>query len=510
MSGGLAAGLAAAVFALACSGPSPPTESDDPVTLTIGVPQSRQLNPTHSISTLVATLTDERLSAIDAIGRTQPRLVEHWTTSSDGLTWTLKLRQNLRFHDGSPLTSADVKRSLDAVMNDRTRAVASVCLADAESIAAPGPLEVAVRFSRRCSFFLDDLLITITRTLPDGTTAGTGPFVLVSQDETSCTLEANDRYHLGKPAIERVVFRSYSTLREAWAEMLRGSVDFLWEVGPDSAEFLRDQASVEVRSFTNYYAYTIVPNSAREPFSRPEVRRALSLAVDRAALLRHALRGQGVVATSPIWPHTWARKAETTPLPHAPDEAVALLRQALGRPEHVPRGSSPLFTFTCLVPQGFTVYERLALVVQQQLRAVDVDMRLESLPADVVNSRVMAEGDFDAVLLPILGGPSLSVLNRLWHSPSPSPLWNFWGYRNASVDAALDALREAPDEAHTRAAVAELEAALRADPPGIVLVWSDTLQAVSRRFIVPESGNGRDALHVLGAWRHHPEEARQP
>jgi hypothetical protein len=136
-------------------------------------------------------------------------------------------------------------------------------------------------------------------------------------------------------------------------------------------------------------------------------------------------------------------------------------------------------------------------------------MRLEALAPDAFNQKILAR-DFDAVLLPLLSGPNLAAHYRFWHSPSPSERWNFWGYRSRIVDDALDTLRAAlgPDE--VRAAVARLDAGLREDPPGIALVWSQSLQAVSRRFVVPESGRGRDALHVLWAWKPSSTGAERP
>lgn len=488
------------MVALACSSPSPAPSTSRPVVLTIGVPQGRQNDPTHTIDTLASLLSNQRLTASDASGQAIPLLIERWGVTTGGLEWRLTLRPNVVFHDGSPVRSADVVRTLEETSNSPERSAATACMADVASVRAESDREVVIRLTRPCAILLDDIDYPVTKPGATGGELGTGPFVRTSGPPGAIVLAANKGYFLGTPAIDQVVFRAYATLREGWAEMLRGHVDFLWEVGPEAAEFLREQSSVELRPHLSYFVYTIAFNSARSPFGRADVRQALNLAVDRDALLKQALRGQGIAAASPVWPNHWARPQNSPALPYAPDAAAASLGRIFGKPSAAKGVRTPVLTFTCLLPEGFTVYERLALLVQQQLRSAGVDMRLEALPPDAFNRRIVTR-DFDAVLLPLLSGSNLAAHYRFWHSPSPSERWNFWGYRSRIVDDALDTLRGAlgPDE--VRSAVARLDAGLREDPPGIVLVWSQTLQAVSRRFIVPESGHGRDALHVLWGWK---------
>jgi peptide/nickel transport system substrate-binding protein len=455
------------------------------------MPQSRQLDPGHGAPALAEILAFERLTTNDADGRTKPRLLEGWSVAGDGLTWELRVRPNVRFQDGTPLTAADIKRTFDsAIANPAIRGI-SVCLPDIASVGARTDRDVTVTLTRRCSYLLDDFDRSVARTAADGKTrVGTGAFSIVSSSPDTIVLEANRNYYAGAPAIDRVVIKPFDALRTAWAEMMRGRVDFLWEVGPDTAEFLSDRATVEVRSFLGYYAYAMMLNSARPVFSRPAVRRALNMAVDRAALVQQGLKGRGVEADGPVWPRYWARDPRATALPFDPAGAAALLRASGTRP----------IAFTCLVPENFSILERLALLIQRQFAEVDVRVRLESLPPDAFNRRV-ASGDFDAVLVSILGGPSPTVFHRLWHSPGSTPRWNFWGYRNARVDEALDAALEAADERQTGEAIRRFEAAVRDDPPAVFLAWNQTVQAVSRRFAVPGDGAGRDAAYVLSRWQ---------
>jgi peptide/nickel transport system substrate-binding protein len=490
-------GLAGLALAVSCTGPTAgpaPAAPRDPVTLTIGVPQSRQLDPSHGAPAIAQYLAFERLTANDAEGRTQPRLLESWTVAGDGLSWHLRVRPDVRFQDGVQLTAADVKRTFDtAIANPAVRGI-SVCLPLVSSVEAPTDRDVVVGLTRRCSYLLDDLDRAVIRTGGDGTTRiGTGAFAITSSTPDAITLEANRHHYSGPPAFDRVIVKPFDALRTAWAEMMRGRVDFLWEVGPDTAEFLSDRTTVEVRSFPGYYAYALMLNSARPVFRPSAVRQALNLAVDRPALVQQGLRGRGNAADGPVWPNHWAHDRSAPAARFDPGGAAALLRAA---------GPGPI-EFTCLVPANFSILERMALLVQRQLGDLDIRVRLESLPPDAFNRRIFA-GDFDAVLISVLGGPSATVFHRLWHSPGETPRWNFWGYRNTRVDEALDAALDATDDGQFVEAIGRFEAAVREDPPAVFLAWNETVQAVSRRFEVPEDSAGRDAMYVLGRWRIRP------
>jgi peptide/nickel transport system substrate-binding protein len=445
---------------------------------------------------MVELVAHERLTSSDANGRIRGLILDHWTISADGLTWRLTMRDGLRFHDGSAVTPADIVRTIEE--DRRESASVAACLEDIDHVAASGARDVDVTLRRRCSFLLDDLMRTVTR--PTGTGSarvGTGAFSVVSLSADELVLEANRHYHQGPPAVDRVVVHSYDALRTAFAEMMRGRLDFLFEVGPDSAEFLSDQQSIDVRTFVGPYANMLLLNSARAMFRPSVVRRALSLAVDRMALVQQGQKGHGVPATVPTWPNHWARSALGRGVAFDPDRAAVLLaaaRAGTGRPPLA--AGAPVLEFTCLVPANFAIIERLALLVQRQLAEVDVRMRVESLPAEALNLR-LGSGDFDAVLLPFLSGPYASVPYRTWHSPGTSRRWNYWGYRSAAVDAALDAMREARDDAAFTGALRRFESAFEEDPPAILLTWNETIQAVSHRFVVPDAANGRDALHFI-------------
>ncbi len=284
--------------------------------------------------------------------------------------------------------------------------------------------------------------------------------------------------------------------------MMRGRVDFLWEVGPDTAEFLSDRATVEVRSFPGHYAYALMLNSARPVFRPSGVRRALNLAVDRPALVQQGLRGRGLAADGPVWPNYWAHDAARGA---DPDSTLARL---------APRASGGLAArrsqFTCLVPANFAILERMALLVQRQLGDLDIRVRLESLPPDAFNRRL--------VLGRLRRGDHLGPGRAVGHGvPPPVALSG----RHAAVE--LLGLQERPGRCRarrrarraptTRSSARRSGASRRRsrdDPPAVFLAWNETVQAVSRRFVVPADSAGRDAAYVLNRWLLRPPGSAAP
>lgn len=152
--------------------------------------------------------------------------------------------------------------------------------------------------------------------------------------------------------------------------------------------------------------------------------------------------------------------------------------------------------FTCLIPDSFALWERMALIVQKDLAKVGVDMRLESMPFAEFNRRIGA-GDFDAVMLEFIVGNSPSRPYGFWHSRSRQ---NSWGFQNPQIDDALDRIRRAANDTTYKAAFRDFQIQSLDDPPAIFLALGETVRAVSKRFRVVAPPNS-DILPTIGDWR---------
>ena len=230
---------------------------------------------------------------------------------------------------------------------------------DISSIAADGDRDVVIQLNNRSAFIPEALEISIQdANRPD---IGTGPFQITSSSANGLEMAANPHYYLGPPQIDRIVFKPYPNLRAAWADMLRGRVDVLYDVDPEALDLLRPASTLHVFEFPQRYAYIVVFNLRRPLWKDRRIRQALNAAIDRDKLIANTLQGHGIPAAGPVWPEHWAydRGGPTFAYNRALAADVFKRRQSDdGTPRSGPVGHTH---FTCLFPDD--VPERLALGV---------------------------------------------------------------------------------------------------------------------------------------------------
>ena len=481
----------------ACSNPAalPSESASAPVTLAIGLPVQTGQDPLFGANQVARLLSLEGLSYLARDGRPHPRLAESWKESDDGLTWTIRLRKNATFHDGSPVLAASVKESLERSINSPERDY-SPGLADIIRIEAPSDYELRIHLSARSTFMLDSLSTPIVKVGASKRQIGTGPFVTASTSASEVMMNSVRAYYRGQPKIDQILIKAYPAARAAWAAMMRGDVDFLYEVGPEAVEFMQGESSINMFPFLRSYGVGVILNSRRPHLSDWRIRRAMNLAVDRATIVNQSLRGHGIAASGSAWPQHWAFDHTMPTFDYDVAKASALLDSAALKEVKTADGRSARFRFTCILPENFALWERLGLQVQRNLAAVGIDMQFETLSVNDLNARI-ASGDFDAVLMDFVVGNSPSRPYFFWHSQSRR---NMWGYSNQAMDRALDGMRRATNDEEYREAFRRFQFENVDDPPAIFLILGETTRAVSKRFQVV-APPGTDILPTIGDWR---------
>jgi len=441
-------------------------------TLRVGIGGLPQQTPQAGLRPLVGNLSIEGLINYNEDGRPRPWLAEGWTTSADGLLLTIQLREGARFHDGSPVSPAAVVAALQSTLPTAM----GPAFEDVLTIQPSGDRHVNITLRAPSPFVLEALVSPIQR--PGG--IGTGAYVAASTGAAEMT--AFNGYYLGKPALETLSIRAYPTIRGAWADLLRGNLDMLYEVGADALDSMQATTTVSVFSFVRRYQYLIVFGPRAHALDSADVRRELNAAIDRTALVRDAFGTHGLPSSGPVPAQHWALS------PTAPRLAFDV-RTAKNL-------SSRHLRFTLLVPPD-SLYERVALDAQRQLARVGVEMNLEEATQDRIVQAIRT-GDFDAALGDIISGPSMFRLYQRWHTGGA---FNPRSTNSKLIDAALDRLRGARSDDEYRAGVTAFQQAIVDDPPALFLAWGERARAVSRRFDVPVPEGGRDVLATLRFWR---------
>ena len=490
-----AAILAAAVSACTTDARPAAPAVRGPLVVRIGMflPDVPQGNPTTA---LAGFLTTEPLVTVTWDGRAVFRLIESVEESEDGMLLTATLKPKLRFHSGELVTAARVRD----IIRPKVKRVAAV---DIKDITTDGETKLVFHLYRPHTFKAVDLSAFVVDG-GDRPDHRTGPFRVVS-DGPPIVLEPFAEYDQGAPtSVSRIEIREFQTHRAAWSAMLRGEVNFLHEVNRDAIGFIQTGGQMRPYALLRPFYSALVFNVRHPILGRREVRVALNEAIDRQEVVSNGLRGHGEIAEGPFWPHHWAYPHGRVPLSHNP-EAARVRLDAAGLPVHRSvAGEMPSrLSFTCLVPLGDSRFERIALVVQRQLFAIGVDMRLQAVPIPTLYARA-GKGDFEAFISEATTGRTLKFPYDIWHSKGGYALSGY-----SAADAALDRMKMARFDDQVRPAVLDVMRVLRDDPPAIFLTLPREVRAADSSFDIPYDTD-RDVFYTLWQTRWRSEQkARQ-
>jgi ABC-type transport system substrate-binding protein len=201
----------------------------------------------------------------------------------------------------------------------------------------------------------------------------------------------------------------------------------------------------------------------------------------------------------PVYPKYWAYDSNQPGYQHDPTAAAKLL-DAAGYPlsRTVAAGAPHVrFRFTCLLPENFAVWQRLALEIQRSLLNIGVDMQLKVVPFEEFNE-LAAAGGFEAAFLDMISGPTPTRPYIWWRSAKNfRGVYNVFGYENADAERLFEMLLRSTNEAVIRSATSQLQRIFLDDPPAVFIAWDTRARAISRRFSWPDNS---DPMWTLWSW----------
>lgn len=429
------------------------------------------------------------LVELDDNANPHPDLAEDWDVNDDSTQYTFHLAEGVRWHDGEPMTSADVKFTFENILlnyHSRTKGGLSGIL---ESIDTPDDTTVVFNFTQPYAALLQRLNSTEAPILPkhiyegvdDVQTAeanlapvGTGPFMLESYDiDNEITLVRNDGYFKeGLPYLDRVVFRVIPDQNTQVLALEEGEVDYIWRVPGGEIERLGGHDAIALHNINSgpgggFCIPTLTFNSDREVFSDLRVRQAIAHAVNREQLLAQVIFGQGRVATGPINSQmAFAYTDDVTTYPYDVSRANALLDEA-GYASDGTRFSIDLLVFS------FGVFPKYAEVMRQNLAEVGIDVEVMPLDRSAFIPKVFTERDFDTNIISYCNNtdPSIGVA-RMYISSNIGdiPFSNGAAYVNPQIDELFDAAANTPDVARRGELYGEIQKILTAELPYLWLL----------------------------------------
>src|SRR6478735_5152192 len=280
-------------------------------------------------------------------GEVEPALAESWSASEDGLTYTFTLRQGVTFHDGTPLNAdavvKNVKRQIDPKdpgYSDQF-IYAGIVYQDVTDVAAASETEVTFTLSRPITLLPGNLAVfaggvvspTALDTYADDYSqhaAGTGPFKLDAfTPDVELSLVANDEYWGGRPALDRVVFRTISEDSVRLSELKAGSIDVGNQIDLKDVETLQQDASLGVITGTFFNIQYVAFNQNIAPFDNLDVRTAFQYAINKQNIADVAFYGNYTLGGGPVAPGLLGfDESLATTFSLDPDKAKSLLEGA--------------------------------------------------------------------------------------------------------------------------------------------------------------------------------------
>ena len=297
--------------------------------LTIGTTDSvTELSPANSYDFFtwnVLAQTAEGLVKLKPGGtQIEPSLATSWDISSDGLTYTFHLRQGVTFTDGSPMNAQAVKWSFDRALKlDGPKGAVGLIKGDIKSIATPDANTVVFTLNQPDATFLARLappispvMIMSPKSTPadsfaKGKYAGTGPYKLVSYvPNQRVVLEAYKGYWGAQPKEPRVIYNMYSDASALRSALQSGAIDIGYRsFNPqDITSLAKDSSYTEVKPSGSLSIRYLLFNVTQKPFDNVDVRRAISYAVDRQAIVNDVFSGINKPLYSMVPPGMWSSK----------------------------------------------------------------------------------------------------------------------------------------------------------------------------------------------------------
>jgi peptide/nickel transport system substrate-binding protein len=419
------------------------------------------------------------LIQVEPDGRFTGVLAKSWT-SPDPNTYIFDLRDDVYFHNGEKFSANDVKYTIDRVLNSKAATSFGNLFSGVASAEIASPTQVVFHLKNPFgAFFINlaqHLQIVNQRAVesidPARTPIGTGPFKFVERTQDHVTIQKFDKYFIpNRPYLDKVIFQ-FRLVDESRILGLR-SGDLDWVDGiplQDTNNLKSDSAFRLVTSTAIGVPGIMLMQCVKPPFNNKALRQAVGWAIDRKAVADVAYFGTGQVGGQEFGSGSpWNDGVD--PFPNAPDLAKARAKLAEA-------GVGQGLKVECLTLPNQVGLAPTALVVQQNLKAIGIDMKITELEVAELLPRYQ-DGDFQ-----------LLTANYTGHA-DPDPFWDFeaWGktswerYSNPNADSLILQARAATDFATRKSLYAELRKVIADDAPMIFVHFNPVTYLMNKNVV---------------------------
>src|ERR1700681_642613 len=300
-----------------------------------------------SAETAAAAIFDT-LVTLDDKGQPAPKLAQSWTHSDDYKTWTFKLRQGVKFHDGTPFNAEAAKANFDRQKDPANKCRCAFYIAGIHDVQAADESTLVYNLTDPAVNFPSLLTIQSSNFVMQSPTAwktkgddynrnpvGTGPYILKSWTAGDrMVLERNpDYWNKGHPYLDRIVLKPLPDAQSRFASLQSGEADIIWDDEADADNIQRAQkdSKLAVHTYAGSGASVYAFNTKAAPFDDLRVRQALVMAIDRKKMSQAITNGLARPASNPYGEGSWVKCKDDGALPYNVEKAKALIKD-YGKP----------------------------------------------------------------------------------------------------------------------------------------------------------------------------------
>lgn len=379
-------------------------------------------------------------------GKLHPSLATEWKLEGQ-TTWRFKIRSGVKWHNGDPFSSADAKFSLERTYDPAAKTRVSTVFSTIDRIEAPDLTTLVIHtktpdplLPARLAFYGGQIVPEgyLKAVGPEGferKPVGTGPLRFVSWVKDDKTVfEANADYWGGKPDFDRLIVRPIPELAARVGALVKGEVDIITQLPPDQAGKVEANPTTRVVGALYAGLYVLAVNSKRPPLDNPLVKQALSLAIDREAIVKELWRGRGIVPSGPIAKGDNHFDTSLPPLAYNPKEARERLKKGGYKNEEI-------FIETT---SGYTANDKpMAEAIQAMWKDAGINAKVE-----VLEYSVRAQKNRDKSFKGLWWSDPTSTLadpdGMMWRLLAPGGPQDYW--RHPEFDEMGQAARSSVDE----------------------------------------------------------------
>ncbi|WP_313081669.1 glutathione ABC transporter substrate-binding protein GsiB [Atlantibacter sp.] len=455
-----------------------------------------------TLSQQVAKSFYQGLFGLDKEMKVKNVLAESYTVSDDGLVYTVKLRQGVKFQDGTDFNAAAVKVNLDRASNPDNKLKRYNLYKNIASTEAVDPATVKITLKQPFSAFINILAHPATAMISPAALekygkeigfhpVGTGPYALETWNQTDFVkVKKNASYwEQGLPKLDTITWRPVVDNNTRAAMLQTGEAQFAFPIPYEQAAVLQKNDNLDLVTTPSIMQRYISMNVTQKPFDNPKVREAINYAINRDALVKVAFAGFATPATGVV-PPAIAFAEPFKAWPYDPAKARALLKEA-----GYPNG----FETTLWSSHNHSTAQKVLQFTQQQLAQVGVKVKLTAMDAGQRAAEVEGKGQKESGVRMFYTGWSASTgeadwaLSPLFASQNwPPTLFNTAFYSNPQVDKDLTEALKTTDNAQKASLYKDAQQIIWKESPWVPLVVEKLVSAHSKSlsgfYMMPDTG----------------------